>query len=496
MATVPISRQQRRYTERTERKLRERHSLRPGRLGTLRRKPKGPQCAQAPARQRGSLDNSNLLEISCADWLKLTETKRDAWESRRWKQAVLVGSIEKILLRLHDRTSDMLRFLSLPEHVPFLVRHPKLNLRLRKALARDKARLSRRQKDYRRLHNCQMEFIGYKATCCRTAFAVPVGCNHRLCFLCNAARAEKARKKIRKMFDRLEHPVFLTLTIPNLPRISKRSYSHFRAKFNKFRKAHAGWIKGGMIALETTYNSQPDSPAFGTWHLHAHVLIDSATALPVCEGCSVSWRFNSRRGKPERHITHSRECPFIAFKRRLEFDWLVFTQGSRDIRWRPSDFDYWFNNTWEESWAGDHAGREEWNLENRRTLDVRRVKNRQKAAYEVLKYITKASHFANIPEAVDEFITATRGTRMMQTFGTWYGFDFEDGEDVNSWAHLECECGKNEFEQMPGRLFLSDVWMDDTGRWRLQVFGRGSPPGQVVSIDCKSKQGEKKHDAS
>jgi hypothetical protein len=69
---------------------------------------------------------------------------------------------------------------------------------------------------------------------------------------------------------------------------------------------------------------------------------------------------------------------------------------------------------------------------------------------------------------------------MLQTFGTWYGFKFDD--DVNDWSHLKCDCGKHEFVRMPFKLFREGVFMDEFGRWRVrrQVLDRGSPPGKVA----------------
>jgi hypothetical protein len=66
---------------------------------------------------------------------------------------------------------------------------------------------------------------------------------------------------------------------------------------------------------------------------------------------------------------------------------------------------------------------------------------------------------------------------MLQTFGSWYGFHFDDG--VNDWSHLECDCGQNHFERR-GRLFREAVYMDAvTGRWKVhaKVFARGAPDG-------------------
>ncbi|HLW53279.1 MAG TPA: hypothetical protein VKW06_10590 [Candidatus Angelobacter sp.] len=71
-------------------------------------------------------------------------------------------------------------------------------------------------------------------------------------------------------------------------------------------------------------------------------------------------------------------------------------------------------------------------------------------------------------------MSATRGTRMLQTFGSWYGFKFPD--KVNDWSHLECDCGGNDFVR-EGVLFRIGVFMSESGRWtpRPAIVSRGSP---------------------
>ncbi len=467
--------------------MKERLSLRPSRLGTPRRKakghtsPHGAKRSAGPGREPRSLDNSkhliNLdtdieLAISVQEWLQLSQTKEDKQRGKCWEQTQLLNTLAVIIKECENRKDRLEGILFGPSCEGWLKRHPKSDFRLQKLYEKTLTRLDRRNKDHARLHNCQREWIGFKANCCQTALAVPIGCNHRLCFLCNSHRAEKYRKRVRTLFDRLTHPQFLTLTIPNIPlgKLRKRVYSDFRKKFNKFRKIHAGWIKGGIIAFETTFNNQPASPSFQTWHVHAHVLIDGAAALPVCR-CRPNQR--AAQGLP-RHLDG---CEFVRFKKRLEFDWLLLT-GGRKTGWGNADFDYWLHCT--QRPGGAEAARHKWNSANRRIIDIRRVTDRKKAAFEVLKYVTKASYFIHVPKAVEEFITAVKGTRMLQPFGSWYGFKFED--DVNDWSHLECGCGKNEFERIQGSLKREGVFMDEFGRWRIrpQVLDRGSPPGQVA----------------
>jgi hypothetical protein len=400
--------------------------------------------------------------------------------------------VETIIWTLQAREERMATILFSPVFEGWLKRHPRMDARLQNRWVKVTAHIARRKKDHNRLGYCQQQWIGFKPTCCGgSAVAVPIGCNHRLCFLCNSHRAEKYRERVRLLFDRLEHPAFLTLTVPNIPlgSLRKRVYSTFRAKWNRLRKNWRDYMQGGIFSFETTFNNQLDSPSFKTWHVHAHVLISGATALPVCR-CRKR-RLDERTGLLR--VIHGTDCLFIRFKRRLEFDWLCLTQGDRGkLRWRPADFNYWFSRTITDNWR-DEAARKEWNRQNRRLVDIRRVKNRKKAAFEVLKYATKASHFCDIPEAVNEFIDATKGARMLQTFGTWYGFKFDD--DVNTWAHLKCGCGENKFERI-GVFDRLAVDMDSTGCWRPKpcVLSRCTgPPGARLTINKNPKRnGDKK----
>lgn len=432
----------------------KRLALRPARSGHPRRKPKGFTCSRGaqrsaePRREPRSLDScqTSVLATSVREWLKETET---AWDKRQ-RLVFLNGRLLRSIVQKHDQLAGQMWDLA-EDREP----GQKIDAEI-KELGQ---RIERLAKDYSRISNCQKEWIGFRATCCHDELAVPVGCNHRLCNLCNGHRAEKYRERVRFMFDRLSHPIFLTLTVPNVKRVSKRTYNKIRIAARKLIKQHKGWMKGGLYSLETTYNRKPEAAGYGRWHVHLHILIDSAFAIP--------------RSKPR----------FVAFKRRIEFDWLLLT-GGRKHGWRASDFDYWFHATNRKSAGHSH------NLggaENRRIVDVRRVTDRQKAAWEVLKYITKSSDFADVPDAVEEFMRATRGTRMLQTFGSWYGFKFP--EDVNSWAHLNCRCGENKFQSM-GRLFACDVEMRNDGRYRPKprAVGMGPPMGNKKPIQIQESK--------
>jgi hypothetical protein len=275
------------------------------------------------------------------------------------------------------------------------------------------------------------------------------------------------------MFDRLTHPVLITLTVPNKETIKKHDYTLFRQKVRKFIAQHKDWILGGVYSLETTYNRTEK-----TWHIHCHILADVTSSLP------------SKKEKTD--LAGERVYAFTAIKLKLEFDWLrlwgcawgkAAGKGASKMRREGDTYNF-------ENWVRDGramrikewrdgayrpidglpptelAARSQWNAENRRVVDVRPVLDRDGAAREVLKYITKVADFCDLPEAVEPFCNAVKGTRLIQTFGTWYGAEFDtvfDPEHMDDWGQMKCTCGVNHWERA-GIFSRGDVEFDEAGR--------------------------------
>jgi hypothetical protein len=342
------------------------------------------------------------------------------------------------------------------------------------------------EKQFLKLRNCQSEWIGYRAACCegRTRpVAVPIGCNNRMCTLCAWHRSQVARVRVKQMFDRLHDPVLITLTVPNKAAIRHHDFKLFRQRVLQFVKQYDGYILGGIYSLETTYNRE-----HGTWHVHAHVLADCGASLP-------HW-------SQKLNLFGEFGYAFNALKLRMEFDWLRLwsTRWGKEPRSNASATDiegdrYLFENwvrkgrtqpvktryfDWtEKKWKSrpieglsdqEFARRTRWNQYNRIVLDVRRVNDREGAAKEVLKYITKAAHFCDVPTAVEQFSNATKSVRLVQTFGTWYGANFDaefDTDHLDDWGQLKCTCGLNMWERM-GTFTRADVEIDEAGRAHLR----------------------------
>lgn len=356
------------------------------------------------------------------------------------------------------------------------------------------------ERQYFQLYHCQGEWIGYRAACCEDRthpMAVPIGCNHRLCPLCAWHRSEKARRKTKKMFDRLTHPVLITLTVPNKTSIRKHDFSLFRKRLRQFVAQNKRWILGGVYSLETTYNR-----AEKTWHLHAHVLADVTAPLPP---------------KMEKTMLAGRRvCLFTEIKRRLEFDWLrLWTErwgkkpGAKASKEQFAGAEFTFQEWVRESdqnvlkewrpsgWtaiplpAAEIARRTQWNADNRRVIDLKPVVDRDKAALEVLKYITKCADFCHLPDAVEGFVNAAKGARLIQTFGTWYGVALGgpcDHEDPDDWNHLKCACGVNLWQRI-GLFYRHDVRMNVDGRWLLNRAFDFRSPGTVARPTIRALEG-------
>lgn len=438
----------------------ERHApSRPYRLGTRRRRaPKAHAHTEAggtcSSREAGtpSLDTEKQLATTVRDWSAEQETEADRYRAQFLLHRQLTSTVHEIWQRLRRKGEE--RF----------------------------AAAAKWEKQWLNLNNCQMQWVGYKAACCgprSRAIAVPIGCNHRLCPHCAFSRSKKARVRIKKMFDRLTHPAMLTFTIPNLESVSKHDYTLLRQRVRKFISQHKEMILGGVYSIETTRNRRDK-----TWHIHAHALVDLSRALPT---------------KQERVVlAGKRVFAFTALKLRMEFDWMRLTTGGwgkakrkdccyEERRGDTQTFESWVKQgrlnsvkvfdpfsrryvTDPELSEAEVARRMEWNRKNRRVFDVRPVIDRDGAAREVLKYITKVADFGDDPDAVEQFCNATRGARLIQTFGSWYGFNVDadfDPEHMDDWTQMECSCGLNMWERI-GVFFAHDVRMDESGRWHLK----------------------------
>lgn len=461
---------------------------RPIRLGSPRRMRRAAKRSE-PLPGADVARGGDALRASGADSLD-TDKYLLKTTVRNWDKARSTPEEERIrVFALHERLVTSVNEVFL-RHA-----HAAENAQDAETRAKEEKAAQRWQRKMIRLRDCQTLWMGYRATCCKGAtrpIAVPVGCNDRLCPLCCWHRSERARKRIKSLFDRLEHPAMITLTIPNRQSIRKHDYTLFRQRVRKFI-ADSGewlsrnefdvcaeqreWIRGGVYSMETTYNRVEK-----TWHIHAHILLDLGKCLP------------KKGDKIE--IAGRKIYRFTAIKQRLEYEWMrlwINDFGKRPRKNAPVSAFVADEGRWEEwmqtahsmrlkEWrdggyqpieglsAAELKARAEWNAKYRRVFDIRPVDNREGAAYEVLKYITKVSDMADCPDAIEPFCDAVKGARLIQTFGTWYGAKIEPEEPQDgslSWAHLSCTCGENKWKRM-GCFFRHNVEFDEDGRSYLK----------------------------
>jgi Replication protein len=535
---------------------------RPFRLGTRRRKPRQAVSAvpeagasRSPGRRAPSLDTGKQLAttdskttkrtgrnqasgvenpVTAFEWLRSRKTEGQLWQEQLSLHRQLLTTVRRIMDSWRAKGVD-------DEAKAWLERYSAVQVRLEDekpedAYVRVKAWLKANkpqgstaewlkwERALFAIGNCGREWIGYRAACCGEArsgtIAVPIGCNHRLCPLCAWHRSQRARVRVKTMYDKLTHPVMVTLTIPNLPKVSKHTFTRFRQCIRQWIAQRKELCRGGVYSIETTYNRREK-----TWHVHAHILGDFAQPLPSKHSQKVDF-FGAR------------VLPFTAMKWRMEFDWLQLTSsrwGKRPkddppakslkakAKWRAAWDNYWFTfgewvrakrkhstidfkvkygGKWylrkdlTEAESADHQVLEAWNRKNTRVFHIEPVTDRDGAAREVLKYITKVADFGDIPEAVEQFCNAVKGARLVQTFGSWYGFNLEtqfDPEHMDDWGERKCACGLNHWEKI-GVFYAHDVEMDEAGRWHLKrTIGehcRGTVPRPTIrALEAREEDG-------
>jgi hypothetical protein len=280
----------------------------------------------------------------------------------------------------------------------------------------------------------------------------------------------------------------ITLTVPNTETIRKHDFTLFRQRVRALIAQHKGWIGGGVYSLETTYNRQQK-----TWHLHCHILADLAAPLPP------------KSDKVE--IRGKKKCRFTAMKRRLEYDWLRLWRSDMGKKPRENaSADTVLSETYKfEEWLEisermrikdfrgrpleglteqERTARTEWNRKYRRVVHIAPVDDREKAALEVLKYITKVSAFCDVEEAIEPFMSAVRSARLIQTFGSWYGVKLDDEKpdpETPQSAQMVCTCGCNDWKRM-GLFHAQDVrWDESLGAYVLKRPFDHNSPGHAPS---------------
>jgi hypothetical protein len=261
------------------------------------------------------------------------------------------------------------------------------------------------------VRHCGEDFKASLALCCGDTIAHPVFCGHRLCPVCMRRRSNRLSDKVvkfiegaffkvpvegnkgefKKRFIKMKHPLMITLTKRNVPKLTKKAYTDFKHDIVKLR--HRDIFKdcvGGFDSIETTRNSETR-----TWHLHNHMIVDSP------------------------HIKQDE----------LSKEWLDITGDSYIV-------------------------------------DIREIKDPEKAAREVAKYVVKPGDFLQDPELVSEYLEAVKGSRLVSTFGKYYCISLDEEEG----GLPECSCKKNQWHEIEGFYYIDNVYRDIKGFYRLKVI--------------------------
>lgn len=186
-------------------------------------------------------------------------------------------------------------------------------------------------------------------------------CHDRFCLVCQRARSRLLQGNVRKALTARDYlHVVLTIRHTDHPLAHQidRIYRWFRRL--RAKPVWRNYVNGGAAFLEVTRNGDTQR-----WHPHLHVIVQ-ARYVPVKD--------------------------YDGFRRRrpvklpgLISTWSAVTGGSTNVR-------------------------------------VDRITDKDAAAAEVAKYVTKPLHGSLFcdTDALDEFILALKGRRLCLTFGSWY----------------------------------------------------------------------------
>lgn len=116
----------------------------------------------------------------------------------------------------------------------------------------------------------------------------------------------------------------------------------------------------------------------------------------------------------------------------------------------------------------------------------------RRTVFELLKYITKLSDFVHIPEAVENFLLATRGKRFIRTYGSLYRLKLEDdldGQHEEESGEVCPDCGSHGVEELHISLQRDDVYFDGSGILRFCLPDSGAVSGGRSSCGVRSYDG-------
>jgi len=311
----------------------------------------------------------------------------------------------------------------------------------------------------------------------------PTSCDFALCPMCQHRRSVRWLKSLEALIQNGEvlEPKMVTLTMPNLEHLTPSAVSDFGKAITQLRRRDVfSDVRGGVRSIETTRN-----PRYGSWHLHAHVLVDSPfiSQYPKTDLKYVgrSWRVVNRR-KRRTNIEPVGPWEVVKVHQGLAREWTAVCQNFPELKSPRSDFD--LDNP-------DH-----WYFVDIRKADLN-------VAAEVAKYIAKGSQIVSAGAgALVEFLMAIKGRRMIQAFGSLehvhidakkgiidgFGEEIRDDRPLAGqcpWPEPECpDRASGEWEficrgELESTLGVTHEFDADTGSYRVVVGTNlgGSGPG-------------------
>lgn len=256
------------------------------------------------------------------------------------------------------------------------------------------------------LKNCG-SMIRLFCTCCGAVKDVERRCRKRWCPVCARQISAKRVAKYAGAVARMQWPLFLTMTRPNVRTITLDTIREMRRAYRKLRQ-RKWWeraVVGGIASLEITNRGKG-------WHPHIHSVLDCrwlAKSVPPPKAT------DTRAGM---------RAKFKAAAAEVGCEWahaLGLRRATVHVKraYTPRDL-------------GPHTGAND------------------SIAVEVLKYSVKAGDLINTPEPIGDLIRLLGAARLVSTFGSMHGRTLDD-DDGPALPRASCECGAS------GSLVPSEV---------------------------------------
>jgi hypothetical protein len=248
----------------------------------------------------------------------------------------------------------------------------------------------------------------------------PCGCNHPLCPDCSEVRSKPLQNRIFAK-TRNRQRVYKFLTLTVV-------------NVPNINRAYVDWLIGCFARLRAegewekwisggTYSIETTyNHARGDWHVHIHAIIESERA----------------------HGTRAKQL--------------------------PSGWIFTMRRAWHRITGGSHV------------LNLKSVN--RKAVKELVKYQAKISDFVFSPELVDEYLTAFRNVRRVQSFGSFLGVKEQTVSEVRAEEreHFHCKCGQAGKLIFDRTVSLCQTELLSDGTRQLKLFESLPPPDWIPDL--------------